>query len=490
MLDSAQPKRIYDPNSIRQWTIVGIVGIVLGIYAVLVSSLSPPWAILFVVAVLFPFIAMIVGNLRKLLLTLIILDIPLQLDIHPGYRTEAAGLGALAGWSISITTLSLVVLYALWLGELVTKAEPRSRPLLRVNLPLALYLAFAALSLVVARDVTLSLFEVFLLSQMFLLYIYIASTVRTRQDVVFIVTMLFTGLVLESLIMIGLGYVGQSFSVAGISGRIDVARGATEQFSRTAGTIGSPNTAASYLMFLLTPALSVLITPLGRGYKWLAALAFGLGGMSLILTLSRGAWIAFALSVTILCVSAWRRGWLPRTVPFILVVVVALASLLFYSAISARLLGYDLGSAYSRVPLMKLAFRMIEDNPVLGVGANNFGLATKEYITPELRGEFLWAAHNKYLLVWAEIGTGGVLAFIWFLLTTARQGWQGWKVSDRFLSPLALGFMAAVVGQMAHMFVDVFHSRPQVQLLWLIAGLLTAVSSMGSAEAKATMDYP
>lgn len=490
MLDSAQPRRTYDPNSIRQWSIVGIVGIALGIYTVLVSSLSPPWAILFVLAVLFPFIAMIVGNVRKLLLALIILDIPLQLDIHPGYQTEAAGLGALAGWSISITTLSLVVLYGLWLGELVTRAEPRSRPSLRVSPPLALYLAFVVLSLVVARDVTLSMFEIFLLLQMFLLYIYIASTVRTRQDVVFIVTMLFIGLVLESLIMIGLGYTGQDFSIAGISGRIDVARGAAEPFSRTAGTVGSPNTAASYLMLLLAPALSVLITPLGRGYKWLAALAFGLGGLSLILTLSRGGWIAFALSVTILCVSAWHRAWLPRTVPFILVVVVALAYLLLHPIISARLFGSDVGSSYSRIPLAKLAFRMIADNPVLGVGANNFGLATKEYITPEFRGEFLWAAHNKYLLVWAEIGTGGVLAFIWFLLATVHQGWQGWKFSDRFLSPLALGFTAAVVGQMAHMFVDVFHSRPQVQLLWLIAGLLTAVSSMGSAEAKTTMDYP
>jgi hypothetical protein len=41
-------------------------------------------------ATLCPFLAMIVGNVRKLLLAIILLDIPFQLDIHFGYRAEAA----------------------------------------------------------------------------------------------------------------------------------------------------------------------------------------------------------------------------------------------------------------------------------------------------------------------------------------------------------------------------------------------------------------
>jgi len=175
---------------------------------------------------------------------------------------------------------------------------------------------------------------------------------------------------------------------------------------------------------------------------------------------------------------ACHRGWLPPTVAFAIAIVVVLLSLLFQDAILTRLFRDDYGAAHSRIPLMKLAFRVIMDRPVLGVGANNFPIMMKQYITSEFGRAWLYAVHNKYLLVWAETGIGGFVAFIWFLVATVRQGWQCWKFGDRFLSPLALGFTVAIVGQMAHMLVDVFHGRPQLQSLWLIAGLITAMRSM------------
>jgi len=416
---------------------------------------------------------MIVGNVRKLLLAIIILDIPFRLDIHLGYRTELTELGALGGWVISVTTVCLAVLYALWLGELLARVKPRSGPLLRTSLPPASYLVFVALSLVVARDVTLSMFEVFLLLQMFLLYVYVAGTVQTRQDVLFIVTILFIGLVLESLVMIGLRYVGHSFSIAGMFARIDPGK-------RVGGTVGSPINAASYLSLLLVPAISFLLTRLGRCYKWLAVLAFSLGGVALVLTLSRGGWVAFVLSIMILCFFAWRRGWLSLSIPFVALAVAVLLSLLFGDVILSRLFGYDMGSAQSRIPLMKLAFRVIKDNPVRGVGANNFPIIMKQYVTPEFGGAWLYSTHNKYLLVWVETGIGGFIAFIWFLLAALRRGWQCWKFGDRFLAPLALGFMAVIAGQMVHMLIDVFRSRSEMQLLWLIAGLISAMRNMDS----------
>ena len=60
------------------------------------------------------------------------------------------------------------------------------------------------------------------------------------------------------------------------------------------------------------------------------------------------------------------------------------------------------------------------------------------------------------------------------------RGWQCSRLNDRFLSPLALGLTAAVAGQMGHMLIDVFNSRPQVQLLWLVAGLVTAMRNLAS----------
>jgi putative inorganic carbon (hco3(-)) transporter len=466
-------------GSILQWAIAGTVGIVLGIYTVGVASLPPQWTALLVIAGLCPFVVMIIGNVRRLLLAIIILDIPFQVDVHAAYRYDIAELNALGGLSISVTMVSLVVLYALWLGELLGRMKRQSRPQVWTSTTLSLtaFLAFTTLSMMVARDVTLSLYELFLLSQMFLLYIYVVATVHTRQDVLFIATMLLIGLVLESLVMIGLRFVGHSITVAGILARID---GGT----RVGGTLGSPNVAASYLSLFLTLAMSVLLTRLGQSYKLLAMLAFGLGGVALIFTLSRGGWIAFVLAIAILCLLAWRRGWLSLEVPLVAVFGVLLLSLLFQDAILIRIFGDDEGSAHSRLPLMKLAFKIIEDNPVLGVGANNFAIAINQYVTPEFGGEWISVVHNKYLLIWAEIGLGGLVAFLLFLATTIRLGWQCWKFNDRMLSPLALGLTAGIVGQMGHMFVELFNSRPQVQSLWFIAGFITAMSNLGSMTAN------
>jgi len=116
---------------------------------------------------------------------------------------------------------------------------------------------------------------------------------------------------------------------------------------------------------------------------------------------------------------------------------------------------------------------------LLGVGANNYAVTFRQYLTPEFTGEFVfWVVHNKYLLVWTETGLIGLLAFLWFLLAHLRRGWLVWMRRDHLLSPLALGFTAAIMGQMAHMFFDVFHSRPQVQMLWIAAGLLTAMRNI------------
>jgi O-antigen ligase len=210
-------------------------------------------------------------------------------------------------------------------------------------------------------------------------------------------------------------------------------------------------------------------------YKWLAIAVLGLGGVALVFTLSRGAWMALALSITLLCWLGSRHAGLSLKTPIAVLLILSLLYLPFHAAISARLFGDDSGSAESRVPLMRLAFRIIEDNPLLGVGANNFTVVMDRYLTSDFREGWLFAVHNKYLLVLSETGMVGLLAFLAFLLDALRKGWRCWVYRDPLLSPLALGFAAGIAGHMLHMTVDVFRGRPTQQLLWLVAGLLTAM---------------
>ena len=470
-------------TSTRQWMIAGAIGVALGITTLAVMAFPSRWAPLIVLAVLCPFVAMIVG-VRRLLLAIIVLDIPLQLDTNLGYREDVASLGALGGLNISLTTVSLIILYALWLAGALARREPQPRIRFRDSLPLAFYLAFVALSIAAARDVTLSLYQFALLLQMFLLYVYVASTVQTRRDVLFLVTLLLVSLVLESLIMIASQSLGPGFQIPGIKIRLDAGDGIAQQSYRVGGTVGSPNTAAGFLSLLLMPALGLLLTWFERRHKLLGLLAFGLAIVALTLTFSRGGWTAFVLSLVILCVLAWFRGWLAPRILLAVILAAVLVSTLFSDAVSARLFGEDSGSARSRIPLMNLAYRVIGDQPVLGVGANNYAIRIKDYATPEFNGEWLYSVHNKYLLIWAETGIGALLTFIWFLAVTVRRGWRSVRSGERYLSPLALGLTAAIIGHVSQMFVEAFNGRPLMQLLWLMAGLVTAMSYIGNDQAK------
>lgn len=455
-----------------QGLVLGAVGLGLGGYILAISSLPLQWVLLLSLAVLCPFVLMIVGNIRRWLLAIVILDIPLQLDIYLNYRSDVADLGAFGGINFSITTAALIMLYALWFSRLLIRVEALPRTLLRSSFPLSLYLGCVVLSLAAARDVTLSLFQILFLGQTFLLYLYIANSIQTRQEVAFVINIFVICLAFESLIMLGVYLTGQDINAFGISTGVEAGFG-----ERSGGTFQSPNNAAAYLSLLLVPGFSLLLTNSERGIKRLATLAGGVGVIALVLTLSRGGWAAFLLSGLIVCLAAWRN-WFSPAMRVAVIMVAGLVALIFYIFIFSGVSRDDGG----RLILMEVAFRMIEDYPWLGVGANNYVLWLPQYATPDLARAWLYTVHNMYLLVWAETGIGGLLAFVLFLVATIHRGWQCWKRQDRLLSPLALGFAAALIGHMVHMLFDLFNDRPNIQFLWLIAGLIFALNKTADLD--------
>ena len=422
------------------------------------------------------------ASLRKILLGVALIDIPLRIDQNFGYLADAEELGAVPGFNISVTTAALAGLYAAWLIEVMVSRVNRGR-MRRIPfgqlLPLTAYVCCVVLSLVRAQDVGLYGRGLFLLAQMFLLAIYLATWTRTWRDVRFVVTCLLIGLALESLIIVGMAVTGSDFMVAGLTGRVD-SYAADDEFgiaARYGGTVGSPNTAAAYLEMLLAPALAVLATGMSRPRKILAAVALGCGLAAMVVTASRGGWIAALLSLVIVGLSLFRGRKLPLAVPLTLVAILSVVAIVFHQSITNRLAGEDRGAASSRVPLMVTAFDIIEEDPLLGVGANNYVMAM-EARKSTFTADFYYTVHNQYLLVWAETGIAGLAAFLWFLGATLWRGWRRWKSADAYLSPLALGFTAALAGQMVHMNVDIFNSRPQVQLLVVVAVLIAVMSRM------------
>lgn len=425
---------------------------------------------------------------QRILLATVLLDIPFQFGTHLLHSDQEAATGALSGLSISATTIALAGLYISWFLVSFANRNRKARPPLHFNLPLVLFLGFSAISVFVAWDVSLVLYELFLAAQLYLVYFYVANNFYSRQDIRFAVSFLLVGCLIESAAMIILEFTGVPSSIWGLPTHIHLMTGIHDAFVRVGGTVGSPNEASAYLSLLLPLAACVLFLDVKLWQKWLACLVLGFGGIAILFTYSRGGWIALVLSAIIIGFVLLRTRGASLKAPLGILALLTLLYLPFHGVISARLFGDDEGSAVSRIPLTMLAFRMIEDHPILGVGANNFSVAMQPYLTSYFRSGFLYVVHNKYLLIWSETGIGGLLAYLAFLFGALRTGWRCWKQNDRYLSILALGITAAIVGDLVHMNFDVFQIGPVQELLWLLAGLLipmqrlcVSVSSRDSA---------
>jgi len=478
MIELSLPQKVlFRRSPALQLTVLASVGAAVGIFTVAALSLER-WPLI-LAAGLFPFAAIITRRFRELLLAVIIFDIPLGLDIHLGAREDAASMGALSGLNVSATSICLFLLYLSWIAGFARRRGPIPLARIHDSLPLILYIGALVLSLLVATDQFLAVSQIWLYAQMLLLYIYVISTTETRRQLTFIITMLVAVLLFESLVIICVWLTGQDITLGPIS---TVVHG--DYGSRVGGNFGSPNAAAAYLSMMLAVAASLFFTPLQKFHKWLAAFAVGFGGIALVSTGSRGGWISLGIGLLVVSILAWRHGRWSFKVFIPAIALTALLALVGHQAITARVLDDDGGAAYSRIPLMKLAVRMIAENPLLGVGANNFAAVLNEFVAPEFEGEWLSTVHNEFLKVWSETGIIGLVAFVVFLVATLRSAWACTRSRDPLIGALGYGLTAAVLARTLHMTVELLVSRPSVQLLFFLAGLIKAIELLRRRVAR------
>lgn len=447
--------------------------------------------LLALVAVVGVFLTLIVGAPQKILIAVIVIDVPLQWDFNIDHNDAAASLGALGGLDVSITTFSLVALLALAFLDLRSRPEDGFAGRVRVGkYAIRFFVAFVlltALSAVVADDRQLALFEIILLLQTLLLFLYFSRALRSQQDVAFVLSVLVVSVLVEATIMLAQRYAGFDLSVAGLSTATSLGTLGDE---RIGGTLGSPNAAGSFLALLLVPLLSLLRAPVSALLRRAALVAFLIGTVALILTSSRGAWIAFVLSLGVYLAVALQRGWLGPKVPLAVVTVLFVVLIPLHETISARLEANDRGSAESRVPLMHLAADMIQQNPISGVGANNFVVQIPNYAGSTFSRDWIYTVHNKFLLIAAEAGVPAMIMFTLLLIAIIKLGMSAGKSRDPFVGPIALGITAGVIGQIAPMLVEPFHSRSETQGLALMSAVLIAVARLAEAPSEPPADKP
>ena len=153
-------------------------------------------------------------------------------------------------------------------------------------------------------------------------------------------------------------------------------------------------------------------------------------------------------------------------------------------------------SARTRLALWKGAIRMIEANPVLGVGYKMFPYYIYSFVDHndetaglELKGR---DGHNAYLMIGAEMGLPALLTFLAILVFMLRIVWRSYKLSpDRYwktVSVVALCSVASLI--ITNMFGSRVFSLVLTGYLWMFLAILLKMPRWAAQRAGGAKEVP
>jgi O-antigen ligase len=246
---------------------------------------------------------------------------------------------------------------------------------------------------------------------------------------------------------------------------------------RIQGSFGHPNQYAGFLAMLIPLAVAMLFARRApRILRWMGAIGLTLGLPALVWSYSRG-----ALAATVVGPVLWIVLVRPRFAIFTVLMLAVLVYLFAPSVVRQRFQSTSGGEVAIRSDIWAAAVDIYSQNPVLGVGINNFPVAyaTLPAVPANasqrrlLHGEELLTpphAQNLYLNVLAEEGLAGLVAFILFAGSSVRRAFVGSRSSDPLIRTICIGIGAGMTVLAVHSLLDVgFYGEAAFPLFSMIA---------------------
>lgn len=284
-----------------------------------------------------------------------------------------------------------------------------------LDISLIIYLTVLFITTVFSQSLDFSIYELVRQFKLFLLYIC-ARTFFSKQSG------LTTLIVSISFIVFIQGVVGyfQYFTgqtISGLNAEVSDLNEIASGVYRVTGTFGHPGILSQFLNSILGVLLVASFNY--KGYKKNIILIFYmLGGIIILTSLARTGIAMFGviLFLTILLnakLNAYKLGRLKKVLLVMGPILICLGLLIaFFDVILLRFTTAQDVSLNIRFYLADIAFNMIENNPLTGVGLNAFTTVMKHYDHTGVSGYFMFPVHNIYLLIASETGLIGLISFL------------------------------------------------------------------------------
>jgi O-antigen ligase len=247
---------------------------------------------------------------------------------------------------------------------------------------------------------------------------------------------------------------------------------------RAIGTWIEPNAFAGFLLIVgsLSGAQLFSKNPV-TGWRWMAFAVFGVIGLALFLSNSRGAALGLVAAVGLIGVLRDRRLiWLG--IAALIIAPFFPPTREFIDKIVAGLTASDL-ETQMRLGEYQDALTLINRYPVFGVGFTG---------VPDI--DLYVAFSSTYLTIAAQAGFVGLFAFMGVMLSVIGWGFRWWPEIklDPLLSDVWLGLLAGILGALIGGIFDHFYFNPQFQatsmILWSFIGLFLAATRIAWERAQ------
>ncbi|OGE73948.1 MAG: hypothetical protein A3I07_04215 [Candidatus Doudnabacteria bacterium RIFCSPLOWO2_02_FULL_42_9] len=234
---------------------------------------------------------------------------------------------------------------------------------------------------------------------------------------------------------------------------------------RIVSIFAHPNALSLYL----APLFAFFVTLWLNGYKltkniWISGIGLLIIGTALIVTFSRGAWLAVALSIFVVLINQFGLK------KIIIPAVIGVLALLLISSIRDRItLGISDSSTNARLELMGIGVNKILDNPFLGNGLYGFRTTQAE---AGYTGEIHNYPHNLFLALWVELGLLGILSFAWIINLALKQYQKSaFAKASADKHPQLIKFAASIfiLTVLIHGLVDTSYFKNDLALLFWFA---------------------
>jgi O-antigen ligase len=295
--------------------------------------------------------------------------------------------------------------------------------------------------------------------------------------------------------------IGAYVAGAGIAALYGIA--APGRYEADFGRLESAALDPNQLAALLVPALIICVfAAIGlRRQPAIRLVAVGIGticGLTILLTVSRGGLIAAVVALIAGSLVAGRWRW-----RMLLVATTVAASGFIYfagfasDAAVSHLQSTTQGDARvqeGRVTIWQVAWRMAEQNAVIGVGGGNFSESSRHYLLQPgsaPRSDLIIDApavvHNTYLETLTELGAIGLGLFTGLIALCLGSLWRAAglfrRLADAEMELLSRALLAGLTGILVASF---FISNEYAKSLWLLLSLgptMLAVAQRQAAKA-------